>query len=466
MPLFCGGRTPMMKQRHSIPAQIVLPLVILTTAAVNDSYTKPKKPPGPAPAATILTFDDLPNSTIVTNQYGSKGVSFHSAVVIRESTAHSGDRVLYSGNPVDEFNPGPLIIDFASGQRYVKLYAGTPFSQITGTLTAYDASGNVLVQDGPRDIVRGALTTSMQVTASSAIIRRVELLYPGTAFEIIDDLEFDGDAPPPVPDTAPAVTITAPSVCAGCRSPQTSDANYVIEGNVTGRQLASQAQIKMHLIRPPGSTVTSTYTYPVTLNGTGARRTFTLPVRLGLGMTTITAEAENSGGLRGQASSSIMYLPQAIRDRRAQAADLGTLLFGGGASPTAGCTYAAYTNGTVALVNGQTFVIRGGIHSKWLSLRDPLTGYPRLACPGGEDHQVVAAVGSNGQQFYDGRAQNFPGGRIYAHAAGSYLVPLAFAAAIDQLGGETVTGLPVSDPTSDSRPMFQTWLFQQFRRPS
>jgi hypothetical protein len=466
MPFFDNGRPLMTKPRDSFFEQILLAIVILLLLTTDDLLAQPGRPPrgGPSPTATVLTFEELPTGTAVTYQYGAKGVSFRGALIVRENTAHSGDRVLYSGNPVDEFDPGPLIIDFASGQRYVKLYAGTVYSQITATLTAYDAAGAVLVRDGPRSLALGQLSTTMQVTTPSPLIRRVELLYTPNTFEVIDDLEFDGQAPPPVPNRPPIVTITAPApVCRLCRAPQTTRASYTIEGSVTGEQLASQAVIKMQVVRPPGSSTTSLYTYSVTLTGTGNSRTFSHPVTLGLGPTSITVEAENTGGLRGQASSSITYLPQPIRERLAQTGSLGTFVFGGGATPTPACTYAVYTNGAVAMVNRQTFVVRGAILGKWLSLRDPLGSFPRLGCPTGEDRAVV----SHGQTL-DGRVQDFGNGRIYAHTAGAFFVPPVFASAIDSLalGGEKGVGLPTADPISDSRPAFRTWLFQQFRRPS
>lgn len=454
----------MTKRRDPFLAPILLAMAMLLAVA-DDSLAQPiRRPPGPLLTKTLLTFEELPTGTVVTNQYGPKGVSFRGALVIRENTAHSGDRVLYSGNPIDEFNPGPLIIDFASAQRYVKVYAGTVYSQITAVLTAYDAAGAVLVRDGPRSLATGQLSTTMQVTTPSPLIRRVELLYTPNTFEIIDDLEFDGQAPPPVPNTTPVVTITAPApACPLCRTPQATQGSYTVEGRVTGEQLASQAVLKVQVVRPPGSSTTSLYTYPVTLVGTGKSRTFSHPITLGLGPTTITVEAENTGGLRGQASSSIRYLPQAIRDRLAQTGSLGTFVFGGGATPTPACTYAVYTDGAVAMVNRQTFVIREAILTKWLSLRDPLGGFPRLGCPAGEDRRVV----SPGEPLVS-RVQDFGGGRIYAHTAGAFFVPPVFANAIDSLalGGEQGVGLPTADPISDSRPAFQTWLFQQFRRPS
>jgi hypothetical protein len=126
----------MTPRRFPLVAQFLSAVAILLLAATGDSL-----------AQTVLTFEELPAGTAVTNQYGAKGVSFRGALIIRENAAHSGDRLLSSGNPIDEFDPGPLVIDFASGQRYVKLYAGTVYSQITATLTAYDAAGAVLIRD-------------------------------------------------------------------------------------------------------------------------------------------------------------------------------------------------------------------------------------------------------------------------------------------------------------------------------
>ena len=167
-------------------------------------------------------------------------------------------------------------------------------------------------------------------------------------------------------------------------------------------------------------------------------------------------EAENAGGLRGQAASAVVYLPEPIRRRLADGstAGFGAFVFGGGATPTPACTYAVYANGAVAMVNGQTFLVRGAVLRKWLSLHD-LGRFPRLGCPSNEERDVASG----------GRAQDFGGGRIYASTARAFFVPPVFANAIEALGGEAGTGLPAADPTSDSRPAFRTWLFQQFRRP-
>lgn len=411
--------------------------------------------PTAAAAQTVITFEEFPSRTIVTNQYGAKGVHFRGAYISRRDAAHSADRLLYSGNPTDEFDPGPLIIDFASGQRYVKLYAGVEGgSVVAATLTAFDASGAVLGRDGPRNLSPGSISTPMQISVSGSVIRRVELQYTPNTFETIDDLEFGGAAPPPVPTTPPVVTITAPPPVRGQQAVQ---ATYTVEGTVTGEQLASQAAIRVQVARPQGSSTRSVTTYPVTLQGLGSSRSFSQAVTLGLGLTRITVEAENAGGLRGQAAAAIDYLPAALRSRvsiESAAAPLGAFAFGGPPSPTPACTYAVYANGAVALVNGETRVVRGSILAKWLSLQD-MDRFPRLGCASSEERGVAS----------DGRAQDFGGGRIYSHAAGAFFVPPFFAQAIDLLGGEAGVGLPMADPSGDSRVPLRTWHFQQFRRP-
>ncbi|HET8645553.1 MAG TPA: hypothetical protein VFO85_08710, partial [Vicinamibacteria bacterium] len=403
-------------------------------------------------AQTVLDFEDLPGGTVVTNQYGTKGVHFRGALLSRRTGAHSGDRVLYSADPTNEFDPGPLTVDFGSAQREVTLYAGADVRQtVTATLTAYDAAGAALVSDGPRAIAPGPLNTVLQVRTPRPLIRRVELLYTPNTFEIIDDLAFRGEAAPPVPTTAPVVRITAPIPGQGSTQPR-----FTVEGTVTGRQLVRDALIKLQVVRPPGSTTTSAYTHPVRLRGTGSTRSFTQTITLGLGPTRIVVEAENAAGLRGQAASAIEYLPQPIRDRVAAegAASLGPFAFGGPPAPTSECTYAVYEQGAVALTGGQTRVVRGAILAKWRSLEDA-GRFPRLGCPMSEERP----------SGLDGRAQEFREGRVHAHAAGTFFVPRVFASAIDTLGGEAATGVPTADPTSDSRGPFQTWLFQQFRRP-
>jgi hypothetical protein len=100
-------------------------------------------------------------------------------------------------------------------------------------------------------------------------------------------------------------------------------------------------------------------------------------------------------------------------------------------------------------------VVLGNIFNKWFSLRDQAVPLSRLGCPTGDERDAPGGA----------RAQGFAGGRIYAGlSTGDHYVPAVFVQAIDTLGGESATGVPIADP-SDSIGVMQTWLFQQFTRP-
>jgi hypothetical protein len=408
-------------------------------------------PTGAAEAApTILRFDDLTPGTIVTNQYGPLGVRFYSAYADTDTGARSGQGVLRVDNPVNEFHEWPMRIDFSAGQRTVKLYAGRGAG--TATLTAYDANGAVMGSDGPRPVSADAHVTLFGITKPNAVIRRVDLHYQGTGFESIDDLEYDGEPAPGVPTTPPRVVISAPASNARpAREPIT------VGGVVRGAQVDPQASMRVEVRRPQGSTAPSTYSYPLTLSGAGTVHRFSIPLPLRLGPQTITVTAENSGALSGSASVVVDYLPPAIRRRSVQeggARTLGPFLFGGpagGATPA--CAYAVYQNGSISLASGRTYVVRGPLFQKWLSLQDE-SRFPELGC----------AVGKLRATIRDASAQDFQGGRLYARGSEAFLVPTVFAGAIDALGGEAATGVPVADATADSRTPFKTWRLQRFEK--
>ena len=407
----------------------------------------------PAAAQTVITFEEVPSDTALTHRYGDKGVHFNNPTVFFSPSAHSGDRALYSIRPgleVFDFT-APIVISFDSGQRLVKLHAGTegPVS-VNATLKAFDAAGNLVAQDGPRVLAALQVKTPMEVRTPQPIIRRVEIIYQNPdGNETIDDLEFDGLPPPTPPQTPPVVRITSP-----LPDQRTSADKFTVQGTVTGQGLAPQAVIRVEVRRPQGSPVRAVSTYPVTLSiSPGGVGTFSQEVELGLGPQRITVDAENTAGLRGSAFTRIDSLPDTVRARaEAQAATLGQFEFGS-ITRTPDCTYAVYANGAVAKTPVHTFVFIGSIFGKWRSLLDE-GRFPRLGCPNGE----ARLVSDNGQ------AQDFAGGRLYVTEAGTFFVPPIFVNALDALGGDAGTGLPVSDPTSDVSQVYNTWLFQQFRR--
>ncbi|HEX5758426.1 MAG TPA: hypothetical protein VF121_04490 [Thermoanaerobaculia bacterium] len=426
-------------------------MAIVLTAAVAAASA------GPTPAhaqPTVLDFEDLPDSTTVTTQYGDRGVLLFSAFLDEDLAARSPNRVLRVDNPIHEFAPGPFVIEFTSGQARVRLFAGisgdiVASDPVDGTLRAYDGSGGLIAQDGPKPVAISSFTTLFEVATATPSIRRLELEIGTTAFEAIDDFEFEGEAPPPPPTAAPVVEITTPADGA-----ELDGSPITVAGTVTGEALFPTAVLTMEVGRPPDSTAPP-LTAAMSLTGSGSTRGFTLEIGLGVGPHVITVEAENTAHLEGADTVRLTNLPQAIRQRFASdggAATFGTLRYGGTA---AGCVMAVYDLGAIAAVGTQTFVVRGGIFDKWFTLRDPGAALARLGCPTGEERAALGGA----------RAQDFTGGRIYAGLpTGAHFVPAVFVNAIDQLGGEEGTGVPIMDPT-DSIGVMETWLFQRFDRP-
>lgn len=143
--------------------------------------------------ATVLDFEDTAAGTTLTTQFDSRGVLFLQAFVETDPAAHSGTRVLRSVPPGTEiFTPQPFVITFTTAQARVKLFAGSQFAPLDGTLTAFDSGGNVVATDGPRLVPQNTFTTAFQVTVATASITRVEFQLEDTAFASIDDLEFGG----------------------------------------------------------------------------------------------------------------------------------------------------------------------------------------------------------------------------------------------------------------------------------
>jgi hypothetical protein len=405
---------------------------------------------------TVITFEEVPSGTVLTNQYGAKGVHFHGPTTGTSTVANSGQMVLYSVPPgVEAFTfPGPLLITFDTGQSRVRIHAGTPWTQpVTATLTAFNATGQAVAHDGPRVLAPGEVKTLMEVKTPQQVIRRVELLYASDGNEVLDDLEFTGAPPTDVPTTPPAVHITAP-----VSGQPTANTTVTVTGDIVGPGVGSSGVVRVHIPRPPGSSTTADYQSVLTLApaGTSDTHTFSQPITLsGIGPQTITLDVENSAGLHGQASVVVDSMAAPLRARfvaEGGAATFGAFAFGS-VNNVAACTYVVYANGSIAATSTQTFVVRGAPFTKWRALQDQ-GRFPQLGCPATEARSVA----------YNGTAQDFAGGRVYSGAAGAYFVPSVFAAAIDVLGGETGVGLPIADPTSDSGPAFVTWLFQRFAR--
>jgi hypothetical protein len=408
-----------------------------------------------AEAALVkLDFEDLGPGTVVTNQYGDRGIVFSNHVIGQSPTAHSGTHVLLSAKPSDEIFQGiPIAISFNAPQRRVHLFAASSGVPLPGTLTAFDANGNVIATDGPKTVPVDVYTTPFQVQDSAATPRivRVELRLDDAAHFGIDDLEIEGDpAPPPPP--APRVVFISPIDGA-----EIDATTMAITGTVTGDGLLSSVTLTMLFARPPESTAPP-FQSSLPLNGAGQARTFAIPdfSIVPLGPISLTVRAENIGGAAGVGSVKINNLPTAIRSRLAT--EGGPAAFGGFSFGlyASGCRIAVFTQGLVSNDDNTqtTRVARGPILAKWLSLRSAFETNG-IGCPLGEERSGPGNT----------RVQDFQGGRIYVGGpVAAAFVPRVFADAIDLRGGEAATGIPLSDPTNSSGAM-QTWLFQRFMRP-
>jgi hypothetical protein len=424
-------------------------------------------------AKTVLDFEDIPAPTTITTQYASRGALFQGAYLDKDSAAHSGTQVLRSVPPTAEiFTPQPFVIRFASALARVKLFAGSQFGTLNGTLRGFDSGGNVVATDGPRSVPQNTFTTIFEVKAVPASIVRIEFQLEGTAFESIDDLEFEGE-PPPQP---PVVQITSPA-----NGLDTDLSVFDITGTVTGDGLLSPVKLTITWLRPPEQSAAPPFTSDLSLTGTGTTRQFSLPGGFSnapLGSITVTITAENIGGLKGAASNKFTNLPLAIRNRftaEGGGAVLGAFRFG---LVDSACKIAVYEHAAISLDGaGVTRLIRGDILTKWLSLRSAFNGQG-MGCPLNDEGDALA--GARVQDFERGRiyaklppvvsSHPFEGGRINARLLGipppaTAYVPAVFVDVIKKRGGETDVGLPLADPTDSAGPM-ETWLFQRFFRPN
>ncbi len=424
--------------------------ILLTTIIASTVFC----PTHAASQVTTLDFEDFPAGTTLTTQYGDRGLLLFGAFLDDDPAARSGTRVLRVDNPIHEFAPGPFVMEFTSGQARVRLFAGltgeiVSNDSLDGTLRAFDEIGTLIIQDGPKLVALNSFTTAFEVASATPSIRRVELEIGTTAFEAVDDLEFEGESPAPLPTEAPVVDITSPQ-----DSAELDGSPITVQGTVTGAALFPHAVLRMKVGRPPDSTAPP-LTASMLLAGADTTRSFDLTLGIGIGPHVLTVEAENSANLQGADTVRFINLPDPIRQRFADeggAATFGGLSYGG----TEGdCKIAVYDLGAIAVAGTTTYVVRGEIFNKWFSLRDQGAALAQLGCPTSEERDALGGT----------RAQDFARGRIYAgQPTGAHFVPAVFVDAIEQLGGEAGTGVPIMDP-SNSTGVMQTWLFQSFTRP-
>ncbi len=418
-----------------------------------------------AGAQTVVNFEDasIPTGATMGTQYSDRGVLFDGGFLDTDPAAHSGQRVVRAIPPgVEFFDVVPFVIRFRPGMKVtrVKLFAGSQSASLNGKLTAFDADtgGNVVAVDG-HPVPQNTFTTAFQVTAAN--IRRVEFQLEGTSYSSIDDLEFDGDTPPPLPTQAPVVQLTRPINGLDVDIPGDLP-RLDIEGTVAGDGLLPNVTVTVAYRLPPESTAPP-LKLVLALTGSGTTRQFTLPggmTPLPLGPVTVTATAENIAGLKGTATSTVTNLPRGVRDRfftEGGTATLGEFQYG----LLGACATAVYERGAISGRSGGigALAIRGDIFTKWLSLRGTFNERGWFGCPTNDEGDTLGGA----------RSQSFERGRIYAKLPGiappgAVYVPAVFVDAIDKRGGDAGVGLPLADP-SDSTGAMQTWLFQRFARP-
>ncbi|MFC7561559.1 LGFP repeat-containing protein [Paenibacillus farraposensis] len=297
----------------------------------------------------------------------------------------------------------------------------------------------IIAQDGPKLVQPHAFTTAFEVNTPSSLIMRVEFEIGSQEIEVIDNLEFEGEPPGPLPTNPPVVRITSPATDA-----QLEVTPIILTGEVSGEGLLPTATLKLTYRVPPDSTAPPITTL-LQLSGSGSTRSFLVPMGLFLGPQEISIEAQNTAGLTGTSTVHFTYLPQKIRSRYASEGGLGTF---GDFRWGDGIEIAIYERGAIWAGENTSQVILGQIFNKWLSSRG------RLERPTSNERDALGGA----------RAQDFRKGRIYSGAMGTYFVPSIFVHAIDQLGGESATGLPIADPRTSLAT--ETWLFQQFARPN
>jgi len=155
----------------------------------------------------------------------------------------------------------------------------------------------------------------------------------------------------------------------------------------------------------------------------------------------------------GNASVQIKNLPDLIHSRflsEGGNSTFGDLLCG---LTEEDCKVAIFERGAISLENATTHVVLGDIFNKWITTRDGVDNLI-LGYPISEERDTIGGF----------KSQDFKNGRIYAGLpTGTHYVPSVFVQAIDALGGEVATGIPISDPVRCLP--FQVTLFQKFERP-
>jgi hypothetical protein len=418
----------------------------------------------------VINFDEQARGASITREYWvDYGVGFPGGVGIDTApTAHSGANVahIYQG----EFSSRPITIEFRAPRTAVRLFGGTnePSSTIvTGTLKAFDVSGTVIAQDGPKSVISAACSTAFEVRSSTATIARVEFALVGAYARepnrtfvpdvAIDDLVLEGPALPPLSSPPPNIAITSP-----LEGAVVDAATIQIDATAAGASLGFPATVTIDVLQPPDHQHHPPDSFQQALVQRSGRRGGVVQLgppsisgsrSLPIGVVDITVEALNVDGIKGRRTIHVTNLPTAL-STHAKTMGLGAPRW---AVRGTDCSIAVYGSAALATSGNTAVTITGNIFGKWLTWVN--TRYNQLVfpgkasdiCPTGPDREVIRGPGVT--------VQDFRAGSIFSSDAGVFYVPKAFRDVIYRIGWD---GVPIADPTRSITA--ETWLFQQFRR--
>lgn len=431
---------------------------------------------GSARSATVITFDDIPLGPSGAADVGTyysipQGIVFEGATATtpQPGFAHSGAQVAEACF-FGEFCRTPIGIRFrvssSTGlQKRLKVWVGFDSDnglsqQDTVVLRAFNQTETkILIATAPMGPSSGRIPISipLEIISDQPDLDHATLGFLSAEnsggvnnYLAVDDVEFEGLPPPPC-NGAPIVAINSPADGALITGILPN-----VSGTVNGDSLPPELTLTLTPLTRPPNDLTPPLIFALPLSGSGSVRTFSQAVPFKYGRLSLTAVVRNDCGIVGQSAITCTFLPRPIVDRYNAEGGQNAAQALQWAGHPAGCGIAVFPTIAVALGSGsQTFVIRGLIFEKWKQWVAKKYHSTRADfCPRGEQFLVAAGV----------LRQDFGSGRIYAFTSTglAWFVPQAFADAIDQLGGESVNGLPMNDP--QECPAAKTWLFQQFVR--
>lgn len=372
-----------------------------------------------------------------------------------------------------EHQDSDLVIEFASKQSVVQLYGGTQpgCATATGTLVAFDTSGNQVGQD-VHPLNLGSISAFFSITTPIAKIARVSFHATdgnGACLEAIDDLHIEGD-PPPLPGPPPVVDLSAPA--ADAQEYTASDLNAA--GTFQSQNLFPQIQIDLTSFDNQ-SGIPSTDTFLLNVFSSTSTTPFSLLLRaagtLPLGSYKVVATVRDYWGQQTQGSVEFMNVPAGqVTDP-----NLGAFQF---AVPAGSCQMAFYANGAIAYFSQNTSAptfVPTPIANKWLTVTSPIVGTNQtLGCPASGDFTVPTAFAAG---TWD--VQDFERGTIYAPSSGKAVYsPKVLTQVMQSLahpppGGTqpesaivgtefALLGWPVADPEYLLDADDPVWVFQRF----